>query len=235
MEVAALIGDRVARALAADAAAEHDGQTPEEIANEEAQRTLKEWDATPPRPDMMPLLKCIAAFTFFATAGVLFWHYFPGEEKTWLQAVYMSVITLSTVGFGWFNATTEGGKVFGAFWMLLGVASLAGVITSFVELMMMIKAAERRDEAGERLDFYRLAKKCTHPVASLGDNGMNSYDFLKFAVLLKGIATEEEVDAIEARFAELADPSGHVSCAALVESDGPPASLLATPRTSATA
>jgi len=183
--------------------------------------------------DKAPLVKCSVAFAFFATAGVLFWHYFPGEEKTWLQAVYMSIITLSTVGFGWFNATTEGGKVFGAFWMLLGVASLAGVITSFVELMMQIKASERRDVAGEQLEFFRLVKLCARPVESLGDNGMDSYDFLKFGVLLQGIATQVEVEAIEARYAELADSNGQVSCAALAEQDGPPAALLAPPRNSA--
>jgi len=230
MEVASLIGDRVAAALAARAAAANAG-TDSELESQEA-RTLKEWDAPMPPVDKMPLVKCTIAFAFFATAGVLFWHYFPGEEKTWLQAVYMSIITLSTVGFGWFNATTEGGKVFGAFWMLLGVASLAGVITSFVELMMQIKANERRDEAGEKLEFYRLVKLCTRPVASLGDNGMDSYDFLKFGVLLQGIATQEEVEAIEARYAELADPSGNVNCAKLAELDGPPTSLLATPRNS---
>jgi len=235
MEVAQLIGDRVALAIARRHAAAAEALSEDESVTQEAQRSLKQWDAPPPVVDIMPLVKCTVAFAFFATAGVLFWHYFPGEEKTWLQAVYMSIITLSTVGFGWFNATTEGGKVFGAFWMLLGVASLAGVITSFVELMMQIKASERRDVAGEQLEFYRLVKLCTHPVASLSDNGMESYDFLKFGVLLQGVATQEEVEAIEARFAELADSAGNVNCAKLAELDGPPASLLATPRTSATA
>merc|ERR1719210_2224216 len=129
----------------------------------------------------------------------------------------MSIVTLSTVGFGWFNATSEGGKVFGAFWMLFGVASLAAVIGSFVELMIKIKAKERRDINAEKLHFYRYIKKCARPLPSLGDNGMDSYDFLKFGVLLTDLATEEEVQNIEDRFAELADADGTVSCAKLME------------------
>mmetsp|Transcript_16183 Transcript_16183/g.46843 ORF Transcript_16183/g.46843 Transcript_16183/m.46843 type:complete len:425 (-) Transcript_16183:107-1381(-) len=228
MEVVDLLGQRLERAFALRSQEDEDSE--EEARQQANLRPLVQWDAELPPVDKMPLYKSCAAFTFFACVGVLFWHYFPGEGKTWLQAVYMSIITLSTVGFGWFNATTEGGKVFGAFWMLFGVASLAGVIGSFVDLMMHVKAAERRDEHEEKLKFFRYVKMCTRPIDSLGDNGMDTYDFLKFGVLLKGIATEEEVKVIEERFAELVGSDGRVRCDKLAEVEGPPAGLLNTPR-----
>merc|ERR1719343_678881 len=109
--------------------------------------------------DYSTLLKSAAAFSVMVFIGALFWHYYPGEEKTWLQAVYMCVITLSTVGFGAFTATTPGGMVFGAFWMLFGVAALAGVIGSYVEIMVHVKARERNDPDKAKLAFFRHVKR----------------------------------------------------------------------------
>ena len=51
----------------------------------------------------------------------------------------MSIITLSTVGFGAFTSNTEAGKIFGAFWMLFGVAALGAVIATLSTLLMALK------------------------------------------------------------------------------------------------
>lgn len=185
---------------------------------------MKEWVAQPRPLEWQPFAKSLAAFTVLVTIGVIFWHYYPGEGKTWLQAIYMSVITLSTVGFGWFNATTEGGKVFGAFWMLFGVATLAASITSFVDLMGSAKARERRNVSEEKLKFYRYVKMCCRTCPSLGgDCGMDEYDFLKFGLLLNGIVTEEELEQIGRRFSELhPNSSGTISCEKVAKVEGPP-------------
>jgi len=138
----------------------------------------------------------------------------------------MSVITLSTVGFGWFSAATEAGKVFGAFWMLFGVMALAALIGSFVEWMMAIKKMERFNEAKEKLNFYRWVKLFSHPDPKLGDQGMEMYDFMKFGLLMKGLATEEELQRIEERFAALSpNADGKVSYDQVYHAEGPPAYL----------
>merc|ERR1719420_1310827 len=95
--------------------------------------------------------------TLFVVGGGLFWHFFPGEGKTWLQAIYMSIITLSTVGFGAFTATTEGGKVFGAFWMIFGVAALVSFVSTFTELMLKVKEREK----------FSMAKVAAHMKSQL--------------------------------------------------------------------
>merc|ERR1719291_967610 len=91
-------------------------------------------------------------YAFFVMIGVLFWHFYPGEGKTWLQGVYMSVITLSTVGFGAFTPQTEAGKVFGAFWMLWGSMALLGLVGAFAEVHEQRKCLERfnPDEANNQ-------------------------------------------------------------------------------------
>ncbi|CAK0911880.1 unnamed protein product [Prorocentrum cordatum] len=54
-----------------------------------------------------PVVYASIVFCFFAAGGTLFFTYYPGEEKTLAEAVYMSLITLSTVGFGAFTPSTH--------------------------------------------------------------------------------------------------------------------------------
>lgn len=177
----------------------------------------------------MELIKSIAAFSCMVFCGVMFWHYFPGEEKTWLQAVYMSIITLSTVGFGAFTATTPGGMVFGAFWMLFGVSSLAAVIAYFVQLMVNIKAQQRMHPAKVKLAFYDCVEHCCNftwrPRSDFVDKGMDSYEFLKFSLLCEGSLTIEEVTQIEDRWRHLCPDEtldGTISNDVFLAAEAPP-------------
>jgi len=57
------------------------------------------------------------------------------EDFNWLDAFYMSVITLSTVGFTEVHALSDSGRLFTAIYILLNLAILAyvvSVITSFI-------------------------------------------------------------------------------------------------------
>merc|ERR1719161_1754212 len=94
-------------------------------------------------PSLKPLLVSLVSFIGSVIIGTCFYSMYPGEGKTWGQGLYMSIITLTTVGFGAFTAETEAGKVFGAFWMLIGVASLGAVVASFTELMVELKENEK--------------------------------------------------------------------------------------------
>jgi len=124
----------------AAAAAEENAATPSESPTEpkknrpkgkalERQRTkaAEELLQKIEKPSFGPLVGSLSCFGFFAITWIFFFHFYPGEGKTWLQAIYMSVITLSTVGFGAFTPNTEGGKVFAAFWMIFGSAALVSV------------------------------------------------------------------------------------------------------------
>eukprot|EP00929_Paragymnodinium_shiwhaense_P110256 TRINITY_DN7710_c0_g1_i1.p1 TRINITY_DN7710_c0_g1~~TRINITY_DN7710_c0_g1_i1.p1 ORF type:complete len:381 (-),score=123.00 TRINITY_DN7710_c0_g1_i1:287-1429(-) len=93
-----------------------------------------------------PLVQSSVVFLTFVAIGVVFFSQYPGENKTIPQAIYMSFITLSSVGFGAFTPVTKAGMVFGAFWMLFGVSALAAVISS----MGAFVAALKTWEAGQR-------------------------------------------------------------------------------------
>ncbi|MFK8100966.1 MAG: potassium channel family protein [Saprospiraceae bacterium] len=60
------------------------------------------------------------------TLGTVAYHYL--EEWTWVDSLYFSVITLTTIGYGDFTPQTVEGKIFTVFYIILGI----GIILSFV-------------------------------------------------------------------------------------------------------
>ena len=52
--------------------------------------------------------------------GTVFYHYQEGWR--WLDSLYFSIITLTTIGYGDFSPKTDAGKIFTLFILLLGWA-----------------------------------------------------------------------------------------------------------------
>ncbi len=66
--------------------------------------------------------------TFFVLiVGSMVYHYLEGWN--WLDSLYFSVITLTTVGYGDFAPQTDGGKIFTIIYIIIGI----GIILSFVD------------------------------------------------------------------------------------------------------
>jgi voltage-gated potassium channel Kch len=59
--------------------------------------------------------------------GTFFYHRVEGWG--WLDSLYFSVITLTTVGYGDFSPKTDAGKLFTIFYILVGLGILAGFIS----------------------------------------------------------------------------------------------------------
>ena len=53
------------------------------------------------------------------------------ENWSWVDAIYFSVVTLTTVGFGDFAPKTDGGKIFTIFYIIIGI----GIILSFINTL----------------------------------------------------------------------------------------------------
>jgi hypothetical protein len=64
--------------------------------------------------------------TAFLGFGTLMYHFLEGWH--WIDCLYFSVITLSTIGYGDFSPATDAGKIFTIFYIILGI----GVILSFI-------------------------------------------------------------------------------------------------------
>lgn len=59
--------------------------------------------------------------------GTMVYRYLEGWS--WIDALYFSVITLTTVGYGDFSPATDAGKLFTIFYILIGI----GIILSFID------------------------------------------------------------------------------------------------------
>ena len=71
-----------------------------------------------------------ATFTM-VIIGSIFYHFAEGWR--WLDSIYFSVISLTTVGYGDFSPKTDIGKIFTIFYVILGIGLFFAFINSFYE------------------------------------------------------------------------------------------------------
>lgn len=156
----------------------------------------------PEKPSPNQLLISLGCFGVIDIIWVIFFSCYPGEGKTVFQALYMSVITLSTVGLGYFTPVTEGGMIFGAFFMLFGTAALVSTIGNFTELMVKLNEYERfkEDCSGEAIDLLKTVTK--------GKDQVTELQFLKFALLQMDSVPEGTLVHIQEAFDNLKPTKG---------------------------
>lgn len=99
----------------------------------------------PPRARFIVLL----ALSVLAI-GAMFYHHF--ESLRWLDAIYFSVITLVTVGYGDITPKTDIGKVFTIFYVLIGI----GIVGASVNYLVKRAALKRfQGEVKDKSDSKR--------------------------------------------------------------------------------
>lgn len=74
-------------------------------------------------------LIALAAVTVL-TVGVVFYHFV--ERFRWLDSLYFSFVTLTTVGYGDFVPKTDAGKLFTIFYLLIGIAIIASLLNNLI-------------------------------------------------------------------------------------------------------
>ena len=85
--------------------------------------------------------------TVVVGSGTVFYRFV--EDWGWIDSVYFTVITLTTVGYGDLAPTSGPSKLFTVFLVLVGI----GVIVAFVERIARLAAedvAERRERRGRQ-------------------------------------------------------------------------------------
>ena len=79
---------------------------------------------------------------------MIFYHGVEGWG--WLDSLYFSVITLTTVGYGDFAPKTDAGKVFTIIYILVGLGILAGFISLMAQNQRSRAAASESAQKSER-------------------------------------------------------------------------------------
>ncbi len=85
----------------------------------------------------------------YFTAGMILWasvfyHYVEGWD--WLDSIYFSVVTISTVGYGDFSPETAGGKIFTMFYILIGLGVFVTAATTIADSILSQHEDKEKDE-----------------------------------------------------------------------------------------
>lgn len=117
-----------------------------------------------------------------------------GFVQTWCSAFYMSVVTLTTVGFGDHTPKSEIGRVVGVFWMLFGVASMANWVAKLSEFFIQ--------EQLKRDDFIReeINEKTFKSMDVDGDGYLSRSEYRSYVLVRYGLVSQGELDTIDTHY-----------------------------------
>jgi len=152
----------------------------------------------PHSPSANSILISFVPFIFCDMLWVIFFMQYPGENKAFHEALYMSIISLTTVGFGAFTPVTEGGMVFAAFMMIAGSTCMVNIIGCFCEFIAEMNTYQRFSPEVKKQAAEDLRK-------AADDAKVSSLEFFRFIVTYEGKMTNHEVDGILEVFKSL-DP-----------------------------
>jgi len=123
------------------------------------------------RQFIIPVL-LLVALTIVGTVG-----YVLIDDFTWLNALYMTIITVGTVGFGEIQPLSSTGKIFTIFLIIASLATVAFYITMITRLLL-------DGEWRRQYNIYKQAKKLStmHDhviVCGYGRNGRQACEVLR--------------------------------------------------------
>jgi len=159
----------------------------------------------PLKPPVDGLISAVAIFAGVALIWVLFFHFYPGENKAWLEAIYMSLITLTTVGFGAITPVTEGGMLFAAFFMFIGTSALLNVVQTFATFILEMNQYEAWSPKQFKADMKKHGDLLGKP------KDLSEDKFLILTLLQRKMVTEDQIDAIKASYITMTGSQGKVS------------------------
>ena len=80
-------------------------------------------------------VKGILAFTCAMVLWAsVFYHFVEGWS--WIDSIYFSVVTISTVGFGDFSPETNAGKIFTIFYIVVGLGVFVTAATTMADAIL---------------------------------------------------------------------------------------------------
>ena len=92
----------------------------------------------------------VVAGALILTGTLFYWRF---EDWTIIEALYFSVVTLTTVGYGDLHATSAGTQIFTIFYILTGIGVFVALLASVAQQYIAQKA--ERPSARERLSARR--------------------------------------------------------------------------------
>lgn len=150
------------------------------------------------RARLLQVVTIILVITVFGTVGYMLIE----DEWTVIDALYMTLITLTTVGFGEVNPLSDGGRVFTIVLLLAGGGGVAYGATIIGEYLVTISITGL---ARERRMKKMISEINNHYiVCGYGRVGQNAAEFMQQSTSRPVVV----IDAREERLADLRDEGG---------------------------
>jgi potassium channel subfamily K, other eukaryote len=148
----------------------------------------------------------VYTFAFFVSVLALgIWVFMHYEKLSFVDSLYVTVISATTLGFGDVGPTLPVTKAIMTVWLLVATITLGKLITDQSEAFVTSKQrAVTRRLLSARMDFDTL-----RGMDSDGDGRVDKAEFLVSCLLKLGKVEQEDVDSVLRRFKELdVDGSG---------------------------
>lgn len=118
------------------------------------------------------------------------------QLRTYIDAFYMCVITMTTVGFGDQTPQTKNSRLVSTAWMILGIAATANMIGRVSDVFFT-----------QRKVFRVLNRKLFDKIDKDENNQIHKWQFLQYMLVKYDLVDQEDIDFIMLQFNSL-DRSG---------------------------
>lgn len=115
-----------------------------------------------------------------------------GINRNIVDGFYMGVITLTTVGFGDEAPTSSHGRLFGIFWMLFGVASMANFLAEMAHLVLVHNMQSVAD--------YGISHDLFMKIDQDGSGTLTKFEFITYMLVRYGLVSEQDLDMLTEEF-----------------------------------
>ncbi|GAA5220136.1 potassium channel family protein [Membranihabitans marinus] len=82
--------------------------------------------------------------TIIIGLGGIAYHYIEGWS--WIDSIYFSIITLTTIGYGDYSPQTDMGKIFTIFYILIGVGVILGFVNTVFNHYTNMKTDQKNSQ-----------------------------------------------------------------------------------------
>jgi len=152
------------------------------------------------------LLESFILFNLVVWIGAIaFWYW---EDLSFLDSVYMCVVTISTVGYGDVYPSTKASRAFSIPWIVIAALLVTRCIGEVTDIYMTRTQADRA-----RL-VLQTSVQCVEDLAALDDDNsgqVSELEFLKHFLVKTNACKQRDIDAICQQFQALdVDGSGYL-------------------------
>mmetsp|Transcript_2503 Transcript_2503/g.4678 ORF Transcript_2503/g.4678 Transcript_2503/m.4678 type:complete len:433 (-) Transcript_2503:22-1320(-) len=177
-----------------------------EMLEAQQQKLLDKMDDDPDdldSPHGWKIFFSIFTILIFVFLGAIF--FALNEDWTYLDAVYWSFVTTTTVGYGDLSLEKESSRLFSFFYIITSTMVVAGMLGNLASIKMEMEMEKKQKELlARKLDMSMIAE-----MDKDGD-GVDAGEFLAANLVWLGKVTDRDCEPILAKFHELDEDGSHL-------------------------